>query len=111
MSPNPGILLDHGSEQPYVAPRNEVEALVEILAAVLGIVDAGKLGVQHNFFDLGGHSMQGGSDRLATARSFGVELPLRSIFEHTTVEAPGQSGDRGPIGPTVDDETAGCTLR
>ena len=77
----------NGSEQPYVAARNGVEAqLITILADVLS-VDAGKLGVQHSFFDLGGQSLLAVQLLTQLRRSFGVELPLRSIFEHTTVEA------------------------
>jgi acyl carrier protein len=83
--PAPTQLLDPAS-QPYVAPRNEVETtLVEILATVLGL-DAQTLGVQHNFFDLGGHSMQAIQIIWQLRDRLGVELPLRSIFEQTTVE-------------------------
>ena len=83
--PAPTQLLDTAS-QPYVAPRNEVEAtLVEILATVLGL-DVQTLGVQHNFFDLGGHSMQAIQIVWQLRDRLGVELPLRSIFEQTTVE-------------------------
>ena len=83
--PAPTQLLDTAS-QPYVAPRNEVETtLVEILATVLGL-DVETLGVQHNFFDLGGHSMQAIQIVWQLRDQLGVELPLRSIFEQTTVE-------------------------
>ncbi len=83
--PAPTQLLDTAS-QPYVAPRNEVETtLVEILATVLGL-DVQTLGVQHNFFDLGGHSMQAIQIVWQLRDRLGVELPLRSIFEQTTVE-------------------------
>ncbi len=82
--PLPTQLLDTSSE-PYVAPRNEVEVtLVEILATVMGL-DAQRIGVQHNFFDLGGHSMQAIQIVWQLREQFGVELPLRSIFEQTTV--------------------------
>jgi acyl carrier protein len=52
---------------------------------VLGL-DAQTLGVQHNFFDLGGHSMQAIQIIWQLRDRLGVELPLRSIFEQTTVE-------------------------
>lgn len=70
---------------PYVAPRNAVEAtLVEILATVLG-VEAATIGVHHNFFDLGGHSMQAIQIVWQLRDRLGVDLPLRALFEQTTV--------------------------
>ncbi|MCB0144584.1 MAG: acyl carrier protein [Caldilineaceae bacterium] len=59
--------------------------MVDILSTVLGI-EAQTLGVHHNFFDLGGHSMQAIQIVWQLRDRLGVELPLRSIFEQTTVE-------------------------
>ena len=70
----------------YLAPRNAVEAtLVTILGDVLG-APAASIGVQQNFFDLGAHSMQAIQLVWHLRDRLGVELPLRSIFEETTVE-------------------------
>ncbi|MCB0084563.1 MAG: non-ribosomal peptide synthetase, partial [Caldilineaceae bacterium] len=83
--PEPTQLVEIDSA-PYVAPRNEIEeTLVDILSTVLGI-EAQTLGVHHNFFDLGGHSMQAIQIVWQLRDRLGVELPLRSIFEQTTVE-------------------------
>ncbi|HXM64767.1 MAG TPA: non-ribosomal peptide synthetase [Terriglobales bacterium] len=66
----------------YIAPRTAVERrVVSILAELLGIE---KVGVNDNFFFLGGHSLLG-TQLIARARdSFRVELPLRTVFDRPT---------------------------
>jgi acyl carrier protein len=66
----------------YIAPRTVVERrVVSILAELLGIE---KVGVNDNFFFLGGHSLLG-TQLIARARdSFRVELPLRTVFDRPT---------------------------
>jgi acyl carrier protein len=55
--------------------------VVSILAELLGIE---KVGVNDNFFFLGGHSLLG-TQLIARARdSFRVELPLRTVFDRPT---------------------------
>lgn len=72
-------------EQRYVAPRNDIEAaLVELWQEVLGI---NPIGVNDNFFDLGGHSLKATSLLSKVSRIFRTELPLSVVFEATTVEA------------------------
>ena len=67
----------------YVAPRTEVErGLVVVLAELLGME---KVGVNDNFFFLGGHSLLG-TQLIARVRNiFGVELSLRTVFDSPTV--------------------------
>jgi len=66
----------------YIAPRTAVERrVVSILSELLGIE---KVGVNDNFFFLGGHSLLG-TQLIARARdSFSVELPLRTVFDRPT---------------------------
>lgn len=66
----------------YIAPRTAVERrVVSILSELLGIE---KVGVNDNFFFLGGHSLLG-TQLIARARdSFQVELPLRTVFDRPT---------------------------
>jgi amino acid adenylation domain-containing protein len=63
-------------------PSTPVEArVVAILAELLGLP---KVGVHDNFFFLGGHSLLG-TQLIARARdSFGIELPLRTVFDSPT---------------------------
>jgi amino acid adenylation domain-containing protein len=67
----------------YVAPKEGTE---EILAGIWAeLLDVPRVGARDNFFDLGGHSLL--ATRLASRvrEAFGIELPLRAIFENPTV--------------------------
>jgi hypothetical protein len=64
-------------------PGSPVEERVAAIAAVLLRLD--RVGVDENFFAIGGHSLLG-TQMIARVRgAFGVELPLRAIFEAPTV--------------------------
>lgn len=64
-------------------PRNQTEErLAAIWADVLGVKE---LGIHDNFFDLGGHSLLGTQVILRVREAFGVEIPLRAIFQSGTV--------------------------
>jgi acyl carrier protein len=65
-----------------VGPSTPVEErVVAILSELLGLEN---VGVNDNFFFLGGHSLLG-TQLIARARdSFGIELPLRTVFDSPT---------------------------
>ena len=67
----------------FVAPRTPIE---ERLAAMLALLlDLDRVGVEDNFFLLGGHSLLG-TQLIARVRdAFGVELSLRTLFDAPTV--------------------------
>jgi amino acid adenylation domain-containing protein len=72
-----------GLEETYVAPRSRVEELVaSSVAEVLRIEQAGAF---DNFFQLGGHSLLAMRLLTLVREVFGVEIPLRNLFEHPTV--------------------------
>jgi acyl carrier protein len=62
---------------------NDIEKTVAGLLASLLKVD--KVDAQANFFDLGGHSLLGTQIIARIRDAFGVDLPLRKIFESPTV--------------------------
>ncbi|MBV9787370.1 MAG: amino acid adenylation domain-containing protein, partial [Chloroflexi bacterium] len=70
-------------EESYVAPRTPVEeVLARIWAEVLGL---DRVGMDDNFFDLGGHSLQANLLLSRVRDAFQVSLPLQTMFESTTV--------------------------
>lgn len=73
-----------GDEDTYVAPRNPTERdLVTIWADVL---DQSQVGVHDNFFELGGHSLSGAALIGKAKEIFGLDLWLRDLFNHPTIE-------------------------
>ena len=71
----------------YVAPRDTVEQTLAKLWSDLLRLE--RVGIRDDFFELGGHSLI--ATRLVSQirKEFGVEIPLRAIFESTTVERLG----------------------
>lgn len=75
--------LNYGLESSYVAPRNHVERIIaELWQKVLHLE---KIGVNNNFFDLGGHSLLLLEVHRQLSREFGKEIPLPEMFRSPTV--------------------------
>jgi amino acid adenylation domain-containing protein len=73
-------ILDDDS---YEAPQSPIEErLASFLTVLLGVTRVGR---DDNFFDLGGHSLLGAQMITKVHETFGVELSLRSIFDHPTL--------------------------
>jgi amino acid adenylation domain-containing protein len=82
----------------YIAPQTAVEqVLVKIWAEVLGIK---RVGIRDNFFELGGHSLLATQLVSRVRDAFGIELPLRSVFEAPTI------GDLSEVVESLKDKNA-----
>ena len=81
----PAPVWDRGDlEAAYVAPRTPVEeSLAQIWSELLNIE---RVGIQDNFFDLGGNSLLATQLISRVRKSFRVEIPLRALFEDPSVE-------------------------
>ncbi|NNB85299.1 amino acid adenylation domain-containing protein, partial [Corallococcus exiguus] len=77
-----GSALAHAED--YTAPRDALEETLASLWAEL--LEVERVGVHDNFFDQGGHSLLATQVMSRLRARFGVELPLRALFEAPTVE-------------------------
>ncbi|MCA2718482.1 MupA/Atu3671 family FMN-dependent luciferase-like monooxygenase [Microcystis sp. M169S2] len=67
----------------YVAPDNPTQ---EAIAAIFGqVLKLEKVGINDNFFEIGGNSLQATQVISRLRESFALELPLRRLFEQPTV--------------------------
>ncbi|MFY0565974.1 non-ribosomal peptide synthase/polyketide synthase [Archangium lansingense] len=75
----------------YVSPRTDTELrLASIWSEVL---DVHQVGLHDDFMSLGGHSLLATQVVSRIRAAFGVELPLRILFEATTLQALAQQLD------------------
>ncbi|MBB5857455.1 non-ribosomal peptide synthetase [Amycolatopsis umgeniensis] len=87
---------------PAEAPRDPAEQLItDIWREVLGV---DRVGVTDDFFALGGHSLLATRVLAQLRRAFAVELPLRRLFEATTVAELAQA-----VTQAVEDEITGLS--
>jgi acyl carrier protein len=84
----------------FVPPRTPAEeALAEIWRAVLSL---DRIGVHDNFFELGGHSLLAIRVMVRIQDAFRITLPLRTLFEHPTVEELALAITRKELGKNFD---------
>ena len=71
-------------EESFVSPRTLIE---EMLAGIwCEVLEINQVGVHDNFFELGGHSLLATQVISRMRNAFEVRIPLRSLFEHPTIE-------------------------
>ena len=79
----PQIELADQLDNDYVPPSNDIEhQLVEIWQQVL---ELDKVGVQDDFFALGGHSILATKAHARMREQMSIELPLKVLFEVTRI--------------------------
>jgi amino acid adenylation domain-containing protein len=107
-------LLPSEPAAPYLAPRTPVEErLARIWADLLRVE---RVGVDDSFFELGGHSLLAAQVVSRIRKHFGVDLPMRTVFETPTlggvalavVRALVERMDQGAAGSM--DGAAGTTI-
>jgi amino acid adenylation domain-containing protein len=70
-------------ETAFIEPRTPTEELLAKVWAELLRLE--KVGIHDNFFELGGHSLLATQVTSRMRAVFGIEMPLRSLFEHPTI--------------------------
>jgi amino acid adenylation domain-containing protein len=70
-----------GAERP--TPQNAIEEA--ITAIWLKVLQVGQVGLQDNFFDLGGNSLQLIEVHVELQKRFGQQLPIADLFEHPNI--------------------------
>jgi natural product biosynthesis luciferase-like monooxygenase protein/amino acid adenylation domain-containing protein/FkbM family methyltransferase len=98
--------------EPEASPSLSASAVEELLASLWSeLLDVERIAPVDSFFDLGGHSLLATRLAARVRRLFGVELPLRAIFEHPTLaalareveRARGRSAPAPPVRPVPRD--------
>ncbi|WP_422422230.1 amino acid adenylation domain-containing protein, partial [Pseudomonas sp. GZD-222] len=73
------------AQSTYVAPRS---ALEQQLAAIWQeVLHVEQVGLADNFFELGGHSLLATQVRSRIRQQLGIDVALRTLFEHNSLEA------------------------
>src|SRR5581483_162555 len=86
------IPVEFIADTPYLAPRTETErALAGIWEEVLGVE---RVGVQDPFLHLGGHSLLAVQVLARVRQRFGVDPPVRALFDFPTVESLASAVER-----------------
>jgi amino acid adenylation domain-containing protein len=87
----------------FIAPGTDTErALAAIWAELL---DVDTVGATDQFFHLGGHSLLATRLSARVRATFGIDLPLRAVFEHPTLAALAAEIDRRRPSPTPPADT------
>ncbi|WP_404824747.1 amino acid adenylation domain-containing protein [Pseudomonas tussilaginis] len=73
------------AQRDYVAPRSALEQ--QIAAIWQAVLHVERVGLADNFFELGGHSLLATQVRSRIRQQLGIDVALRTLFEHNSLEA------------------------
>jgi acyl carrier protein len=95
--------------RPYVAPRTETERLLAAAwAEVLGVQ---RVGIHDDFFELGGNSLLAAQLLSRLTAATGIEIPLGSLFDRTTVAGLAEIIDQAKAASGEDTELSEILTR
>ncbi|MBH3339923.1 non-ribosomal peptide synthase/polyketide synthase [Pseudomonas mendocina] len=84
------------SQRAFVAPGSELEQ--RIAGIWQDVLKLERVGLNDDFFELGGHSLLATQVVSRVRHALNIDLPLRSLFEHTTLQAFVQTLGQGAAG-------------
>jgi len=96
--PAPDTVAAFGSRTAVGAANGTEDAILSIWKQALGTDD---VGVEHNFFDSGGHSILAVKVHREIVQRLGVELQVTDLFRFATVRALARHLDHGRAAPTA----------
>ena len=76
-----GIRIQHK----YIAPNNRIEKLVANIFSEILAVNVSLIGLNDNFFDLGGHSLHAMKLVAKLEKATGLTVTMKMVFEYPTV--------------------------
>jgi amino acid adenylation domain-containing protein len=84
--PQPDLIIN--SKREYTAPTNDIQlGLARIWQEVLKV---DKIGINDNFFQLGGHSLKSAMMQSQIEKEFNIRIPLVEIFRTPTIKQLGE---------------------
>jgi amino acid adenylation domain-containing protein len=75
-----------GTGETYEAPRDEVEKKIQEIWAEILEIEKDKIGINANFFNLGGHSLQATILATRVRKELSVKLPISEVFEKPVIK-------------------------
>ncbi|MCU4825161.1 amino acid adenylation domain-containing protein, partial [Bacillus cereus] len=80
--PTPDI--SHNTNLQYEAPKNDTEK--KLVAIWENVLERERIGINDDFFDLGGHSLKASMVISRIRKRFGVEVRIKEVFENSTIK-------------------------
>jgi amino acid adenylation domain-containing protein/non-ribosomal peptide synthase protein (TIGR01720 family) len=90
------------AEDSFVEPRSELEIWLRQVWSLRLRVPAAQIGVEHDFFALGGHSLAAAAVAADVREGRGVELRAQQLFTASTIAKLAQAIERASVSATVE---------